>query len=311
MLSTERIFCDCPELTDVWVHKGLRRITHDAFENCGDLVFHLEGFSAFFNIDYSPNGSYSENWGTILDHLDTGRIPKMKFTDFSDHGLRVFKSFDVSHRYNLPHITLDRICDYLYHPEDIMEVEENWYDLELYDQDLFMLRNLRKYSAGVRCRGLGIYGCSDSLEILELQGPVGIYSDVYHVHDIQVLPDSPWWQEFVYLPALEEILTDKSKANHPDMLYRFDKYDYPIDKYAFFGCTKLRKVELPQGTTEIGECAFANCKSLSEVNIPKSVKSIGSMAFANCDSLKEVVIANPDCKIAPDAFPTHTVRVEG
>jgi hypothetical protein len=53
----------------------------------------------------------------------------------------------------------------------------------------------------------------------------------------------------------------------------------PALYYAFYGCTGLTSVILPDSTVEIGEKAFAYCSSLASVFIPKSVKAISKWAF--------------------------------
>ena len=52
-----------------------------------------------------------------------------------------------------------------------------------------------------------------------------------------------------------------------------------IGDYAFFMCSGLASVTIPDGVTSIGERAFAYCSGLTSVTIPSSVTSIGSGAF--------------------------------
>ena len=50
---------------------------------------------------------------------------------------------------------------------------------------------------------------------------------------------------------------------------------------AFYNCTSLASVTVPDSVTSIGESAFCNCSSLASVTVPDSVTSIGSWAFFN------------------------------
>ena len=51
---------------------------------------------------------------------------------------------------------------------------------------------------------------------------------------------------------------------------------------AFFGCTSIESVTIPNGVEKIGQSAFANCTSLASVGIPSGVKEIGEAAFSGC-----------------------------
>ena len=52
-----------------------------------------------------------------------------------------------------------------------------------------------------------------------------------------------------------------------------------LENSAFFGCTSLSSVTLPQGMTKIGQSAFSGCTSLAEISIPDSVTEVGYQAF--------------------------------
>ena len=63
-----------------------------------------------------------------------------------------------------------------------------------------------------------------------------------------------------------------------------------IGKYAFYYCTSLTSIDIPNSVTRIMENAFYNCTSLSSVTIPSSVTSIGDSVFSNCTSLISITI---------------------
>ena len=54
--------------------------------------------------------------------------------------------------------------------------------------------------------------------------------------------------------------------------------------------------------TSIGEMAFYNCTSLTSVTIPNSVTSIGQRAFSGCSKLTSVTIGNGVTSIGGSAF---------
>ena len=59
---------------------------------------------------------------------------------------------------------------------------------------------------------------------------------------------------------------------------------------AFYGCTGLTSITIPNSVTSIGVSAFYCCKGLTCVTIPDSVTSIGKDAFSGCSSLERITI---------------------
>ena len=75
-----------------------------------------------------------------------------------------------------------------------------------------------------------------------------------------------------------------------------------IGYYAFYNCSSLTSVNIPNSVTSIEDGAFADCSSLTSVNIPNSVTSIGEGAFCDCSSLTSVNIPNSVTSIGEGAF---------
>ena len=71
---------------------------------------------------------------------------------------------------------------------------------------------------------------------------------------------------------------------------------------AFWDCSSLTSVTIPNSVTYIGEWAFKNCSSLTSITIPNSVTSIGSSAFYGCSSLTSIDIPNSVTSIGVWAF---------
>ena len=75
-----------------------------------------------------------------------------------------------------------------------------------------------------------------------------------------------------------------------------------INNEAFYQCSSLKSVVIPEGVTEIGDFAFMDCSSLTSVVIPEGVKEIGMQAFGYCSSMTSVVIPKSLSKIGGGAF---------
>lgn len=60
-----------------------------------------------------------------------------------------------------------------------------------------------------------------------------------------------------------------------------------IGNYAFSGCSSLKNVAIPTGTTDMGYGAFAG-SGLFSIVIPESVTSIGDDIFDQCDNLQRI-----------------------
>lgn len=63
-----------------------------------------------------------------------------------------------------------------------------------------------------------------------------------------------------------------------------------IGNYAFYRCTSLTSIIIPNTISTIGSSAFYNCKSLTSITIPESVCEIGKEAFAECTNLASINI---------------------
>ena len=59
-----------------------------------------------------------------------------------------------------------------------------------------------------------------------------------------------------------------------------------IGSDAFYECTSLTSVVIPDSVTSIKQAAFMHCTSLTSITIPDSVTSIGGFVFSGCTSLK-------------------------
>ena len=75
-----------------------------------------------------------------------------------------------------------------------------------------------------------------------------------------------------------------------------------IGDYAFFYCSGLTSVTIPNSVTSIGYEAFSNCSSLTSIVIPNGVTSIGESTFSDCSSLTSIIVPDSVTSIGGWAF---------
>ena len=63
-----------------------------------------------------------------------------------------------------------------------------------------------------------------------------------------------------------------------------------IGEFAFYGCSGLSSVTIPDSVTSIWDYAFSDCSGLASVTIPNSVTIIWNGAFSYCSGLTSVTI---------------------
>ena len=83
---------------------------------------------------------------------------------------------------------------------------------------------------------------------------------------------------------------------------KFDGDVTSIGESAFYRCSLLTGITIPNGVTTIGESAFYRCTSLTSITIPNGVTSIEGSAFERCEKLKTIELPKSITTIAMGAF---------
>ena len=75
-----------------------------------------------------------------------------------------------------------------------------------------------------------------------------------------------------------------------------------IGSFAFWNCTGMTSLTIPNSLTTIGFSAFSGCSGLKSVNLPNSIVSIDGLAFFECTGLTSLTIPSSVTSIGDNAF---------
>ena len=63
-----------------------------------------------------------------------------------------------------------------------------------------------------------------------------------------------------------------------------------IGNWAFYNCSLLQELNIPEGVTEIGNAAFYGCSHLEDLVLPSSLQTIGDYGFSDCSNLERITV---------------------
>jgi hypothetical protein len=92
--------------------------------------------------------------------------------------------------------------------------------------------------------------------------------------------------------------TIPSTVKHANTIYEVTT----IGVEAFFYCSHLTSVTIPNSVTTIGDGAFNSCVNLRSVSMPDNVTTIGKIAFWGCTGLTSIIIPGSVTTIGEFAF---------
>ena len=131
------------------------------------------------------------------------------------------------------------------------------------------------------------------------------------VEKIDIKDDDPLSMDPKFPTAPQEIILSKSLKYIPRAAFfrcsDLVSIEIPdsvesIGDNAFYGCSKLSNIVIPESVTSIGDSAFFGCYKLNNIVIPDSVKSIENNTFLGCEALNNIVIPKSVQSIGDEVF---------
>ena len=130
-----------------------------------------------------------------------------------------------------------------------------------------------------------------------------LYFNYIDIDDETVSVVAPYCDEYNFVFGWDNYSTPKGHLNIPNFVRNKKKYMVTaIESWAFWGCSNMQSIVIPDSVTEIGNDAFKGCCSLQSIVIPDSVTVIGICAFGGCSGLQSIVIPDSVTEVGFGAF---------
>ena len=154
------------------------------------------------------------------------------------------------------------------------------------------------------------YGCSNLETVINLsnlifsKGSEGYGYIAYYACRVINDPNVSMVEDFVFSKVDNVNILGAYLGNATELILPtdFNGENYIIGDSAFYGCSGLTSITIPNSVTTIGSSAFWGCTGLTSVTIPNSVTSIGSYAFKDCTGMTSITIPNSVSSIGNSAF---------
>ena len=95
-----------------------------------------------------------------------------------------------------------------------------------------------------------------------------------------------------YLCAFDSVLTSVTLPEKEDTID-----GYSIGDYAFYNCTFLHNINIPESVTSIQQYAFSKCENLGTLRLPSTITNLDKTVFEN-SSVENLYIAKEDSSVA-------------
>ena len=289
----ERAFDNCSKLWSVDGAEGVKTIGAYAFSNSKSLL----SFSWNDVLETIGEGAFS-NTNLFEVELPSNIVSISSFAFTNVSGCKV-----IVHRSNPPTLASDafnKTSIYVYVPYGCInayKAAEGWknftryYEFDNSDKILFADENVKALCvANWDTSGDGELSLVEAAAVTSLGTLFKENTTIQTFHELKYFTGltSIESNAFYHCSGLTQILIPNSVTS--------------IGEQAFLNCSGLTSIIIPNGVTSIGARAFYGCLGLTSIIIPNGVTSIGGAAFYNCSGLTSVNIPNSVTSIGTQSF---------
>ena len=277
------------------------------------IVESIPGYRKIYSFGGTTNGLYSYKTKSggrrIVVHADSTLYelnaddPDSVGTPLSYTGARDAKSsalavadalfvFDGEHIFKFS----EDGCEMLTEDSDDIYVPTSYYNGERYEQCNLLTRSFYEIcnlgscdAAAYGTAGLKYLIKNASEKTCELIGYEGSSHEIFVPHRVRI------GDEYYYVKSIGRGAFRDNETITSCTIASGTSY---IGMMAFNGCSKLRKVVLPDTVTEIGNAAFSGCMELSGFHLGAGVTRLGDGSFNTCPNLSQITYGGTAAEFA-------------
>ena len=258
-------FCRCSSLTEIDIPDGVTSIGGYAFEDCSSLT-EIEIPDSVTSIEQG----FFFGCSSLTEIIIPEGITSIRWSAFHETGY-----------YNNT---------------------ENWEDGVLYIGEYLIEAEKTlsgSYAIKEGTKIIADYAFRDCSSLTKIEIPDSVtYIGTDAFEDTGYYNDAENWEDGVLYIGSSLIEAEKTLSGS----YAIKEGTKTIADSAFWDCSSLTKIEIPDSVTSIGKYAFWVCSSLAEITIHAGVISIKERTFLECSSLAEITILDSVTSIGENAF---------
>ncbi len=301
----EAIFSGCQKIKSVIIPETMTKIEYSAFSGCENIVsVHIPESVT----EIEPNA-----WRGCV-RLSEVYIPdsvtKLGSSVFS--GCKSLVTVHLPKGLDVISRSLFYYCENLMQveiPEGVTVIEREAFEMCTALKEIKLPESVKRIDSHAfkYCTSLSNICIPDGMEIID----AGVFNGCSSLTSI-TLPNSITVIRgfaFSWCTSLEHInLSQNLRTKEKEIIFGTAREG--IGENAFYSCTALKNITIPDGITVLEGSVFEGCTRLESITIPESVTMIKKDAFKGCSMLTEVVVPEKTV-VLPEAFDEGVVIIGG